>query len=121
VIVFRSSLSIVIALSIIVALTTGVCLGCPSLEQKGSGCCDHSNHCKMPKRTPGHQECAASVDFSKVEKPSASLLNFLIPDFAPATGISVALVAHIADGAPGRQADPYSPPDLCLLNSVLTI
>ena len=120
--VFRSGIGIAAALAIVMALGAGVCPGCPSLDQKASGCCHRSDHCKMPVRTPAHKDCAASpVDFSKVAKPADSLAKILVPDLVPAPTPVVDRLAEARHQAPGQGIDPYSPPDLCLLNSVLTI
>ena len=118
---FRTGMSVVVSLAIVMALVAGVCPGCPSLGQ-ASGCCHSTDHCKMPGRTPAHRDCAASpVDFSKAARPADSLAKIFVPDLVPAATPVVDRLAEVRHQAPGHGIDPYSPPDLCLLNSVLTI
>ena len=116
----RAGTSIVLAIAILVVLGSGVCLGCPGSDQKTpTGCCQDSDHCKLPKRAPIHKDCSAfASDLGKVEQPSTSLLNIVVPDSTP-TVVANPLVLSVR--LPDQSFESYATPDLCLLNSVLTI
>jgi hypothetical protein len=74
----------------------------------------------MPDRAPARENCAVrSGVFSTVEKPLLDWAKIVVTAAAPVT---IDPFARVAAYVPGRiDARPFSPPDLCLLNSVLTI
>ena len=117
----RTGISIVIALSILFAMTAGVCLACNASGAKMPACCQ-SNHCKMPKRTAGHVECSAPpVDFSKVTKPPDSYSKVVAPAVDSIPAAVPLMTAHMRRPVPEQRVAPYLPPDLCLLNSVFNV
>lgn len=120
----RTLTSLGVILALIVVLTGGSCLACSDMLSKAKqhDCCKKSSRCPMPmKKAPAHQECASpATDLSRVEHS----LNAINP---PLAAPSEALFESIVRDPLPRTSPPdgtealHSPPDLCLLNSVLTI
>lgn len=120
----RTLTSLGVILALIVVLTGGSCLACSDMLSKAKqhDCCKKSSHCPMPmKKAPVHEECASpATDLSRVEH-SLNAMN--TPVAAPSEALFESIVRDPLPriSPPGGAFVPYSPPDLCLLNSVLTI
>ena len=106
--VFRTVLITLLLPALLMMALAGACLTCPMVAKD---CCPMPDHCKVP----GKKVCpAAGVDLSTVEQHA----HF------PVITAAVAVWVHPAVPSPATNsyaAPEYSPPDLCLLNSVLNI
>lgn len=117
----RATTSVLVALILVFVLLGGPCLACATVIAGGvnHSCCNPKKGCQeVPSGSPA--DCASPpVDLTKVEQAVAPVL----------IGICVAGQSSNLDVQPRRMdadyflPDPilHSPPDLCLLNSVLTI
>lgn len=121
----RKIASIVIALAIVAALTGSECLACMVPVKKAvasTGCCNTGKTCHKTKTQRTAQtncQLGKTVDLTTVEKPS-SQTNLVPPAIQP-TYLALSLSHPTDSPAPNEpELRPYTP-DLCLLNSVLTI
>ena len=109
----RATLSLVLVAAILIVAAAGVCAACPSASKPD--CCDEHGRCKESKG-PVQKQCPQGTpDSTTVEHA------FQIQAAAPVV-VDVARVEFpISFAQTDETASPYSPPDLWLLNSVLTI
>lgn len=118
----RAATSVFVAVVLVFVLLGGPCLACATVIVSGvnHNCCHAKKGCQ--ERPPGSLgDCAsAAVDLTKVEQVSAALV-VLDP-----SGLKQPLKLEVNP----LQLDasylltgpvPFSPGDLCLLNSILTI
>jgi hypothetical protein len=116
--VARSILSIGLAVILVTVVICGSCFACQPgpAPMKAGGCCKGHGKCPMPAQKT-HADCGApALEAFTVEKVSApdGLLLFVaapVVAFVPVETSALALDT-------GRD---YSPPDLRILNSCLTI
>ena len=117
----RVTTSVFVALLLVFVLFGGPCLACATVITGGMnhGCCHSKKGCQ--EQPPGSlADCISpAVDLAKVEQGSGPAV----------VSLSVLNLSWNLDGQP-TQSDTnfvppglilHSPPDLCLLNSVLTI
>jgi hypothetical protein len=119
--VTRTTTSVIVALMLVFVLFGGPCLACATVIAGGvdHSCCKHQKGCQEgPNGSPA--DCVTlAVDLAKVEPASAGVFQSplildgsSIPELQPAQVAAEQLSPHLV---------PHSKPDLCLLNSVLTI
>jgi hypothetical protein len=125
--VFRSLLSSGLVVALVIVLTAGSCLACSSIfARQTMTCCSQADHCKMPGKaplkTPVHQHCSTpAADLSTIQV-SLTLLSSDVGGGAAEAAVAAHLPAPAAFRVmPADTVPPYSPPDLYLRNSVLTI
>jgi hypothetical protein len=121
----RSITSVVAALAVIAVLVGGACASCWASPQKGmpaGHCCNQSGQCEKPGKAPVHKECASpAVDLMTVEQSNSHPVKIAPALIAiPAAAVIDYQQSTSRETTPQR-TDPYSPPDLYLLNSVLTV
>jgi hypothetical protein len=119
---YRTITSIGVVLALLVVAAGSPCLGCSDMLRKAGqhGCCKESSRCPMPmKKAPAHEECASPA----TGLPTVELkLTTLSASLAVITVTASVLVRPaVRTAPPGDTRPPHSPPDLCLLNSVLTL
>ena len=115
----RAITSIVAASALLAILTADACAACWAPVQKATHCCHPAGHCDTAGKTPAHRECASqAVDLGSVEQPAAHVV-IIEPVSYPAPVAIVSVAPHFDWRL--SDTDPYSPPDLCVLNSVFTI
>jgi hypothetical protein len=116
--VIRSILSIGLAIFIVTAVTSASCFNClPGKAPMKADCCKNHHKCPMP------------VNKSKTDCGSPAIDSFTTESIvaadgqAPAVTVAVPTAFVPADYASADQAAvaAYSPPDLRILNSSLTI
>src|SRR5579862_4588600 len=115
----RGVTSFVLALAVTGLLLAGPCLACAKLVKQSphSGCCTPVRHCQDPGPRPVQAACASpAVDLSTAKQatPVPVAAPLLVAHHAP-----VVVLRNTFPLAP--DVGPYSPPDLYLLHSVLTI
>jgi hypothetical protein len=116
----RAIISIVAAMALVAILAGGACAACWAPIQKASHCCNPAGHCTKPGKTPVHPECASRpVDLGSVEQVATHVVLIVEPVAEPAPAEIMRTVSY--NESPPLDKDPYSPLDLCVLNSVLTI
>lgn len=122
----RKIASIVIALAIIAALTGSECMACMAPVKKAvaaTGCCNTGKTCHKSKTQQTAKttcQLGRGVDLTTVEKPSSTQANPIPPATEPAY-LALTFSQPTDSTAPNEpKLRPYTP-DLCLLNSVLTI
>ncbi len=117
----RSLLSTGIVLALIAALTAAGCLACvkPAASTTIHDCCkkSSSSHCPMPVKT-AHQHCVAPVSSIPDANQPVQIASLIVADM-PVAIVSAAPVVQTRLAPPGSR--PFTPPDLCIANSVLTI
>jgi hypothetical protein len=123
--VIRTFTSIVAALAVIVVLTGNACLACWTPIQKSAGtCCNENTSCHKPSKAPArhaHDDCATTpTDVAGAEQPPSSSSKLIVPAEEPVKEL-LALTPPSSYKVAEQSVSPYYPPDLCLLNSVLTI
>jgi hypothetical protein len=104
--VLRAIAHLAVVLLLVAALVAGACVACAPV--KAGGCCDPAGHCKKVSKSCGD--------------PSVAVLNPVAPAIELPVFAVVSAPAPPAefDFSPAPQA-PDSPPDLCLLHSVLRV
>jgi hypothetical protein len=111
--------------ALILVLTSAACLACTNMPTNSSarGCCDKNRRCPATPVNPAHahQECAPpDTDLSKVEHSfKAASFTVVLDAGAPPELVSRVVLPLL--GVSNRVVHSHSSPDLCLLNSVLTI
>ncbi len=115
--VTRAFISMGLALLLLSAVMGEACLGCsPSPAPMKGDCCKGHGRCPAQASTKAHSECgAATSDPFTVEKVTVAE-----DAAAPAPAIAVA-PAVSASPVSFSVVSCYSPPDLRILNSSLTI
>jgi hypothetical protein len=119
--VTRATTSVLVALVLLFVLLGGPCLACASVIAGGvnHGCCHSKKGCQE-RRSGSPADCISpAVDLAKVELAYSSVaVNLPVLDLG-VDGDIQPLPPNVNSVLP----DPilHSPPDLCLLHSVLTI
>lgn len=119
----RSILSLGVMIALIAVALVGPCLACSTKVQSApvSSCCHHNDGCQKPGKAPASERCSFTASNpATVQQISTLLLNIVGATVAPGPFM------HADPGAVRgpetlRAGIPYSPPDLCILNSVLNI
>ena len=117
----RSFISSGLILALIVVLLGGACLACSKVlaGQPLHRCCQTGSHCPMPVKNAKHQHCSGPAsDLPSANHVAKVVSNDVVFDARPAHGD---LPAAPLPRMSAASDIPFSPPDLCLLNSVLTI
>jgi hypothetical protein len=89
---------------LVAALVSGACLACAPL--KAGGCCDPSGHCKKVSKSCDEQPAVMTAVVIAVDLPVAVL------EIAPSPLMETSFPVTAAE---------ISPPDLCLLHSLLRV
>jgi len=116
----RSSAIACVALLILAALAGGACLPCCAAGMTVHGCCSGNSHCGTTGGNPVHRECAAPAADVYSLQVAASHSGYSLPALSETPG-PFSAAPPAASNAPPRFAEAYSPPDLYLRNSVLTL
>lgn len=119
----RTIVSLAVMVALLVLTAAGPCLACslPNQNTPAQGSCCHHGGCEKPAKTPAPQSCASpDLGVLTIERPWTQVVHAAADVLSPET------VAHSAPAISHRNAllplvDAYSPPDLCLLNSVFNI
>jgi len=108
--------------ALLVLTMAGPCLACsiPNQTSPGQGSCCHHGGCEKPNKTPAPQSCISpDLGVLAIERAWAHVVD-TADVLSPETVVLPArVISH--RGAPLAPVDVYSPPDLCLLNSVFNI
>ncbi len=113
----RRFLTLGLLSALVFVLTGAACLACSDLlskEQTSHACC--KRHGKTPVT---HKSCAAAPVTPSLAKSAASVVPAISTGATP-EAIAAAIPSVVLRLAPPG-FHPYSPPDLCLLHSILTI
>jgi hypothetical protein len=103
--VIRAIANIGLVMLLVAALVSGACLACAPV--KAGGCCDPSGHCKKITKTCDDPSAAVlTTAVATIELPTAAVET--APILLPASELPVVAVE-------------VSPPDLCLLHSLLRV
>jgi len=104
--VIRAIANIGLVMLLVAALVSGACLACAPV--KAGGCCDPTGHCKKITKTCDEQSAAVlTTAIAAIELPVAAVEIVSTPDGATFSGMIT--------------AREVSPPDLCLLHSILRV
>jgi hypothetical protein len=104
--VIRAIANIGLVMLLVAALVSGACLACAPV--KAGGCCDPAGHCKKISKTCDEQSPATlTTAMAAVELPVAA-----VEPIRPTV---------IASPSFTITASEVSPPDLCLLHSLLRV
>lgn len=109
--------SLLLATVILTAFLAAPCVACADQPMKGHDCCNSRSHCPPPVSKTLHVECGTPALQSFVVEADHTPAPLLVVAAQPITDQPVIAVLR----AEPPERSPYSPPDLCLLNSVLTI
>ena len=116
----RSIISGGLVLALMIVLGAGLCLACAQSSPSSHECCPQSSksHCPMPAKNTNHRHCSLASDLPAADHIAA------FSSYEPAAQIGPAVqqlpqlpAAHVSV----TLKIPHSPPDRCLLNSVLLI
>jgi len=120
--VSRTIVSLAIVVALLVLAMAGPCLACsiPNQTTPARGSCCHHGGCEKPTKAPASQNCASpDLGVLAIERAWTHVVD-AADVLTPAPIVQPAGV--ISDrGASLAPVDVYSPPDLCLLNSVFNI
>lgn len=119
----RAITSIALTVALLAISMAGPCLACPAPTKASpeSGSCCHHGSCQKPTQAPAPQGCATpDLASTPIELAWTQTAHAIYGVLAP---VAMAHVTAVTPRPAMRVAlvDPYSPPDLCLLNSVLTV
>ena len=119
----RTIVSVAVMVALLVLTMAGPCLACsvPNQTAPTQGSCCHHGGCEKPTRGPAPQRCASpDLSILAIERAWTQVAHAAADVLSPET---VALAAPVITPrvAPLAPVDVYSPPDLCLLNSVFNI
>ena len=114
----RAFHTLLLAVAILAAFIAAPCVACTDQPMKGHGCCTPTqNHCPSPASQTLHMECGTPALQSFVVEADHTPVPMPVVDAASAAEEPIILVFHTEP----PEVPLYSPPDLYLLNSVLTI
>jgi hypothetical protein len=119
--VTRATTSVLVAMILVVVLLGGPCLACASVMAGGvnHSCCHAKKGCQKPLSGSPADCISPAVDLAKLEQSSVPLAAYF-PAFDAGWNVDIQPPLLNSDL---DLPDPvlHSPPDLCLLHSVLTI
>jgi hypothetical protein len=112
---------ILVALVLVFVLFGGPCLACATAttQSMGHDCCRHKKDCQESRYGSSSGCVSIAVDLANAELAPALILVGPIK-LSPADAFEIAL-RQPAMNTILRESILHSPPELCLLNSVLTI
>lgn len=122
---FRNLISIGLTVTVIAVLTGAACLACfgPLQMDSKASCCTEQSSCHKPsKKAPSHahDDCQGLPGDIAHGAPAPEFAKQIQPAELPFTHVDISVLAARIE--PAREhVRPYYPPDLCLLNSQLTI
>lgn len=121
-IVVRNLTSVFIALALAAVLLGSGCLACWTPSQKSAHCCKKTGECEKPGKIPVHSQCATQgVDLAGAERSDAAAPVDVHAVMLAVVAAPVVRAVVAAERPPSMPDPDYSPPDLFILNSSLTI
>ena len=116
----RIVISLAVVSVLMVLAVAGPCLGCsaPNPDIRTAGSCCHHGGCEKPTRIPARSGCdTLDAGLAAVGQTSAQIAYDAAATATPVIADRAALVPF----SPPTFSDPYSPPHIYLLNSVLIV